>query len=178
MNIKTRAARDLTLNGDNVIWTEMQVPSLLIVIGHEFIYTWQLVPLEFNLSTLVSQTNPLPSINSFRSCVKHAFFNCGIVQDGWQNCQQVTSFCLSDLKTCWLLLFYIFGSWKHLRFGLVGWTAHEIWIHHRSLWDIVTCSLKLWFVCMCGHLIMETIVLIIVSCSLNLEKNLHERIID
>ena len=55
MNIKTLRC-DLTLNGDKVIWAEMQVPSLLIVIGHEFIYTWQLVFLEFKSSSLISQT--------------------------------------------------------------------------------------------------------------------------
>lgn len=47
------------------IWREMWSPSMVIVIRHEFIYTWQPVPLEFNLSTLISQTDSLPSINSF-----------------------------------------------------------------------------------------------------------------
>lgn len=51
MNIKNLTSCDITLNGDLAIWTEMQVRSLLIVIKHESIYTWQLVPLEFNEHT-------------------------------------------------------------------------------------------------------------------------------
>lgn len=62
MNIETLTS---TISGDIAIWTEMQVPSLLIFLRHEFIYTWQLVPLEFNLSTPISQMAFLPTINSF-----------------------------------------------------------------------------------------------------------------
>lgn len=64
MNIKNPASCDITPNRDLAFWTEMQVCSLLIVLKHELIYTWQIVPLEFNLSTPIFQTDFIPIFNS------------------------------------------------------------------------------------------------------------------
>lgn len=107
------------------IWREMWAPSMVIVIRHEFIYTWQPVPLEFNLSTLISQTDSLPSINSFvHKRNMHFFFFFASKVDGktalWASAAQI-------LK---LAAFYIFlmSFWikKHFCFELT-------W-HHRQRW--------------------------------------------
>lgn len=64
MNIKNPPSCDITPNRDLEFWTEMHVCSLLIVLKHELIYTWQIVPLEFNLSTPIFQMDFIPIFNS------------------------------------------------------------------------------------------------------------------
>lgn len=101
---------------------------MVIVIRHEFIYTWQPVPLEFNLSTLISQTDSLPSVNSFVHKRNMHFFFLFCVQGGRQNC--FTSHCRSNLKACCFLLFLMsFWIKKHFCFELI-WQV--IWRHRRQ----------------------------------------------
>lgn len=89
-------------------------PSLLIVLSHEFIYTWQLVPLEFNLSTLISLTNLLPSINYF-VCVWNAcaFSNWGVFQDERQKLPTIYEYLL--LQVFKFTAFHYFVYIRHLK---------------------------------------------------------------
>lgn len=112
------------------IWREMWAPSMVIVIRHEFIYTWQPVPLEFNLSTLISQTDSLPSINSFvHKRNVHFFFFFASKVDG------KTALRAAAAQILKLLAFYFFlmSFWikKHFYFELI-WQV--IWRHRRQRW--------------------------------------------
>lgn len=87
MNIKSLWSCDLTPKHN--LNRKMQGPSSFILTRHEFIYTWQLAGLEFNLPTLISQTNFPSSTNFFVDVFKirfnFFFFKQGTVQDGLQN---------------------------------------------------------------------------------------------
>lgn len=137
MNIKNLRSCDLTLVGGKVIGTEARALSLWIVIRHEFICTWQLAPLEFNLISLISQTDSPPSINSF---LRVQNMNSSSVDcPRWM--AATANYFLSLLKSYNLMLFTVSCLCEVKTFGI--WTSdcatQTIWSHFKRPWEIMTC---------------------------------------